>query len=1226
MKQKNMKRLSIAVLAMLFCGTFPGVVRANNATIETASGKWWLIYDANQFTASLNGSSELNLTIKTAAVSSTSSSLVTGAQVYSYVQSAISGGGGGGVTLTDVTDATSGTGATAASTVQTSTLTFSDGSKKTIAVAGEGAVASGDVRLLSGGTAYTELRPVTSTNYVAATATTAANLSALDAAIGAKTSVTDLYTTDDTVEAQMQKIGNKTIKSVEMTGGSSATDTQKITLTDYEGTETDVAITGAGTVASGDVRLLSGGTAYTELRPVTSTNYVAATATTAANLSALDAAIGAKTSVTDLYLATDSVEAQMQKIGNKTIKNVTLAGGDDASTKQKLTIETYGGGTPTDVEITAKGTVASGDVRLVNGDTVYKASVKNEEYTFDASTGIATIKTNDDHTAFTLKLAAATGGAIVTDNTGYVTGGAIYTYLSPATLAEGSYNYIASGGEGGKTTAENLVALDTKIGKAATKSDSIYAASDDVETQISKVAGKLINTVTNAVSSGSDDAQTVTLTDYDNGTKTIDIEGLGEVVSGDKRLLSGGTAYTELRPVTSTNYVAATATTAANLSALDAAIGAKTSVTDLYLATDSVEAQMQKIGNKTIKNVTLAGGDDASTKQKLTIETYGGGTPTDVEITAKGTVASGDVRLVNGDTVYKASVKNQEGGYTFDENGVATILTNDNQTAFTLKLAAATGGAIASGNTSYVTGGAIYTYLSPATLTEGSYNYIASGGEGGKTTAQNLVALDTKIGAALGVTHTDGTVLYQSTASVESQIQSVGNKTIKSVTMTGGIGISDTQKMTFETYDGTTTSVEITGQGTVVANDKRLVDGGTVYTAIEAAKTAINTDVDTKVDTINTNIGTINAAINTINNDKIGTIEDGTYNVIEQGKSVSYNLQKLDAAVTGSGVDLEHIKNVTKEKDATVTEAATNGIALGYKSVTSAANAISFGTNAASSGENALSFGNEAAASKANAIAFGSSAKASAENAIAVGNGAAASAKNSVAIGSNSEATEDDTVSVGKAGSERKITNVAAGVNDTDAVNVSQLNAVLKNDFAGMRVELSNEINKVAAGSAALAALRPESFNPDDKWSFAFGYGHYKNANAGALGVFYKPNEDTTVSFGGTLGYDDSLMNAGVSFKLGSRSKKTAPRTSAEFFQELSALRQNNDKLVADNKTLKEDNAKIKADNERILADNAKMKADNERMQKQIESILAEMAMWEAEVEAADAEASAEAK
>ena len=192
-------------------------------------------------------------------------------------------------------------------------------------------------------------------------------------------------------------------------------------------------------------------------------------------------------------------------------------------------------------------------------------------------------------------------------------------------------------------------------------------------------------------------------------------------------------------------------------------------------------------------------------------------------------------------------------------------------------------------------------------------------------------------------------------------------------------------------------------------------------------------------------------------------------------------------------------------------------------------------------------------------------------------------------------------------------------MNDTDAVNVSQLNAVLKNDFAGMRVELSNEINKVAAGSAALAALRPESFNPDDKWSFAFGYGHYKNANAGALGVFYKPNEDMTVSFGGTLGYDDSLMNAGVSFKLGSRSKRTAPRTSAEFFQELSVLRQKNDKLSADNEAQAKRIENLEADNERILADNAKMK-------KQIESILAEMAMWEAEIEAADAEASAEAK
>ncbi len=82
---------------------------------------------------------------------------------------------------------------------------------------------------------------------------------------------------------------------------------------------------------------------------------------------------------------------------------------------------------------------------------------------------------------------------------------------------------------------------------------------------------------------------------------------------------------------------------------------------------------------------------------------------------------------------------------------------------------------------------------------------------------------------------------------------------------------------------------------------------------------------------------------------------------------------------------------------------------------------------------------------------------------------------------------------------------------------------------------LDGKINRVGAGAAALAALHPETFNPGDKWSFAVGYGHYENANAGAIGAFFKPNADTTVSLGSTIGNGPSMVNAGVSFKLGSR-------------------------------------------------------------------------------------------
>ena len=91
----------------------------------------------------------------------------------------------------------------------------------------------------------------------------------------------------------------------------------------------------------------------------------------------------------------------------------------------------------------------------------------------------------------------------------------------------------------------------------------------------------------------------------------------------------------------------------------------------------------------------------------------------------------------------------------------------------------------------------------------------------------------------------------------------------------------------------------------------------------------------------------------------------------------------------------------------------------------------------------------------------------------------------------------------------------------------------LHNEIQDMGNRLTKDINRVGAGSAALAALHPQDFNPDDKWDFAVGYGHYKNANASAVGAFYRPNAGTTVSLAATIGNGDPQVSASVSFKIG---------------------------------------------------------------------------------------------
>ena len=114
----------------------------------------------------------------------------------------------------------------------------------------------------------------------------------------------------------------------------------------------------------------------------------------------------------------------------------------------------------------------------------------------------------------------------------------------------------------------------------------------------------------------------------------------------------------------------------------------------------------------------------------------------------------------------------------------------------------------------------------------------------------------------------------------------------------------------------------------------------------------------------------------------------------------------------------------------------------------------------------------------------------------------------------------------------QQIHYVAPGTAATDAVNVSQL-SMFADNVGGAINKLDNRVNRVGAGAAALAALHPLDFDPDDKWDFAAGFGNYKNANAAAIGAYYRPNEDTMFSVGGSFGGGENMVNAGISFKLG---------------------------------------------------------------------------------------------
>ena len=134
------------------------------------------------------------------------------------------------------------------------------------------------------------------------------------------------------------------------------------------------------------------------------------------------------------------------------------------------------------------------------------------------------------------------------------------------------------------------------------------------------------------------------------------------------------------------------------------------------------------------------------------------------------------------------------------------------------------------------------------------------------------------------------------------------------------------------------------------------------------------------------------------------------------------------------------------------------------------------------------------------------------------------------ANGDNTHAVEVTNSNVSMGG--QQIHDVAPGTADGDAVNVSQLKKSV-GALGGAIDKVDRRVDRVGAGAAALAALHPQDFDPDDKWDFAVGYGNYRGANAAAVGAFYRPNEDTTFSVGGTVGGGENMVNAGVSFKFG---------------------------------------------------------------------------------------------
>lgn len=326
-----------------------------------------------------------------------------------------------------------------------------------------------------------------------------------------------------------------------------------------------------------------------------------------------------------------------------------------------------------------------------------------------------------------------------------------------------------------------------------------------------------------------------------------------------------------------------------------------------------------------------------------------------------------------------------------------------------------------------------------------------------------------------------------------------------------------------------------------------------------------------------------------------------------QARTASYDSVAIGngAFVSGeSSVAFGRSNNVTGENSVAIganngTVAGGQSAVVGYNNkIGSQKEQLVFGSNSESNGQGALVFGTHAKSLATDAIAIGNNTIADRANSVAIGtnsvtddavNQLQAKVNNTTYVFAGTDATS--VVSVGskdRAGYGgvkhyvRQIQNVAAGridASSTDAVNGSQLHAAydaintmsedmdahnrilanheqridvlehqthnaltnLKSDIS----RLDGRVNKVGAGAAALAGLHPMEFNKDDKFSASIAYGHYHNANAVALGLYYRPNEKVLLGIAGTFG-SENMYSVSASFKFGKGSDYVAEAKDAQ--------------------------------------------------------------------------------
>ena len=576
--------------------------------------------------------------------------------------------------------------------------------------------------------------------------------------------------------------------------------------------------------------------------------------------------------------------------------------------------------------------------------------------------------------------------------------------------------------------------------------------------------------------------------------------GTGVVEDGNGELVTGGTVYNAVKGKADITYVDNELLTKADV--------------DLSNITEGGQTVIQNIAKGSVKL------EDGTNTTVSSTENADGSISYQVNVEGNGKAEAGNTGLINGDTLYNTvneineNITNVTEGINTELNGKANADAS-NVADHTAEWGEAIGtGAVEDGNGELVTGDTVYE----AVKDKADKDYVDEQFSG-------------KADADLGNLTDEGKDVIKDIAKDTVKVEDGLNTTVSST----------------ENADGSISyQVNVEGNGKAEAGNTGLINGDTLYNTVNEINEnitnvteGINAELDGKANADASNVADHTAewgaAIGT------GVVEEGNGELVTGGTVYDAVKDKIDS----------DLGNLTDDGKNVIGDIAKDALQddLDGKANIDASNietdkwADKLGTGTISAGDNNLVTGNTVY----DAI------KDLGSNSLVTSDG------NTISVGKNDSATVIDVSKHNSDGSteNRVITGIETDASDmSSAANVGYVNnsvSQMANEFNRGLSELDSRMKKGVAGAAALAALNPLDYDPENKLNFAAGVGSYKGESAAALGMFYRPNENIMFSLGGAFGNGENMWNAGITFNLDKPNASTSKAAMARAIKTMAA-------------------------------------------------------------------------